>query len=406
MTRFRSFLCCLPRRLDPDQQHKISAVSLKRYRSALQGFVSFIIENNMLPHDLEHIDCLVVEYKNREDLSKNQLACLIASLEFFFPQIKGLLAWSKQVSVGQTVQHKTHHTVPIISAPAELFATHMAARNKARLGIGLLVQQATGLRPSELLELLSEHVLLPTGHVGRIILRLGAEVGTKVKREQVACLDSKRFPDVSWLLSLLVSLTPHGHKLFPFSYNQYNRELAAIERALGLDLGITPHSARAGFASERVALGDSVEETRSAGRWLSELSFRTYVDVVMAAQVQAMVSLAGFKNAMIFVDAHLVSYFPPEALALRNHGSAGLCQVQRPVLAEGDGLPSYGCYKNLNTATAEQAGGAGERGKNAGADSTRRGTSSQGKGPGKGANNSRKGSSTLKLPKGYRERPS
>ena len=290
---------------------------------------------------LGELDDFMVTYKNDRNLSKSQFDYLIAAIEFRYPKVKGSLQWSKQVATGMAMSNNTHHTVPLISAPARLFGTHIAQK-RPRLGFAVPLHQALGLRPSELLKLRRSHVLVPPRGVGRFVFRLGAKIGTKVKREQVAYLDSRKHTQLAFiLLMLLNSCADNDELLFPYSYWCYNRALAAVEQELGLDLGITPHSCRAGFASEAVALGEqSVQSVKDAGRWLSDSSFRTYVDVVAAAQVQAMVALTGQRKAMEFVATHFIEYFSVAAFVSEVHGASGVREapIDGDLSAQGDGL--------------------------------------------------------------------
>ena len=412
LAAFKASCCCYPRRLDPDQQLKIAELSLNRYRKALQGFVAFLISHGYNPFLLDQIDDLVVEYKNHAKLSKSQMDCLIASLEFHYPKIKGHLQWSKQVAVGLAAAHQTHHTVPLISAPARLFGSHIAVKGKPRMGFGIALHQAVGFRPSEMLKLQKQHVLAPTDNIGRFVFRLGANVGTKVKREQVAYLDSRKHPQLAFLLlQLLDACLSDEEMLFPYSYATYNRNIAQVEASLGMNLGITAHSARAGFASEAVASGEPVLVVKEAGRWLSELSFRTYVDVVAAAHVQSMVALAGFRDAMDFVSLHFHEYFSTSAFGAEVHGAQRLDQtVGRHLHTAGD-ANAWLAYKSANSAAAQQgqpasafASGTGAQSSTAGPPSVQfaaasgKGGTSSGKGQGKG-------SSRLLLPRGCRPRP-
>ena len=57
------------------------------------------------------------------------------------------------------------------------------------------------------------------------------------------------------LLRHLRSITSPGERLFPYSLEVYRRELKEIQMGFGLETGWTPHSPRAGYASEASALG-------------------------------------------------------------------------------------------------------------------------------------------------------
>ena len=306
------------------------------------------------------------------------------------------------MAAGKAAAHQTKHTVPLTSAPAKLFAANMSRLFLPRMGIGLTLQQATGLRPSELLHLKKCHVLRPPQDMGRFVLRLGANVGTKVKREQVAFLDSFKHTDIAFLLCMLLDACTHDDEfLFPYSYNKYNRTIATIEADLGLDLGVTPHSPRAGFASEAVSLGEPVLEVKEAGRWLSDVSFKSHIDVAMAAQVQALMALQGYREGMHFVVSHFTQYFSSHDLFAEVHGAKGLDQEPGGHLrAEGDALPSWGGYKDLHSrAQPARQEVFGNRSRQQPADVASKGRAKGGADPPAGGKGKGKGSSKLVQPK-------
>ena len=78
-------------------------------------------------------------------------------------------------------------------------------------------------------------------------------VGTKARREQVAFIYEKEDPNAYGLLERIISVTSPGSPLFDFTYNYYNQFIADMCKHVELDVKFSGHSARAGFASERVA---------------------------------------------------------------------------------------------------------------------------------------------------------
>ena len=188
----------------------------------------------------------------------------------------------------------------------------------ARLGVGLALQVAAGLRPSEMLAAEPEHLTFPEDSgkdfsSGPDTLALGPRTGTKVKRPQVAMImtDEIRLRRV---LRLLRSLTPRGCRLFPYSIQVYRNLLRRLELKLGLQIGWTPHSGRAGFATEMRAAGTPFGEIRERGRWAADSSLRTYLDIVGATQVATTLRLSGFANHIAWAHKHWEEYFTPAIL--------------------------------------------------------------------------------------------
>ena len=401
---FPEMFSFFPKHLDADAVNKISSVTLERYRKSLAGFVQFLVSQGCSPQCLSQVDLFAAHYKRETDLSRTQLDILIASLEYFYPSLKkGGLDYCKQASAGKAAKHRTKHTVPLVSKPCRLFGAHMAARGKTRMGYGIAFQQATALRPCELRILCKNHVMRPENDMGKFIIRLGADVGTKVKREQYAVLDSFQHTDFAWLLCLLLDATPDGGKLFPFSYNSHNSTISDIEAHLGLKLGATPHSPRAGFASEGAALGTPVSEIREKGRWQSELSFKMYVDVIVAAQVQSMCSLSTLSAGMQFTATDFAKYFSFEAFLAEavGHGTQGLRQVQRRMGAEGDGHRSLEAYAlaHSDARTLQATHGNGGQRERDGVPKRRAANSTSASPSAKGVG---KGGTPRNIPKGFR----
>ncbi|CAK0898424.1 unnamed protein product, partial [Prorocentrum cordatum] len=98
--------------------------------------------------------------------------------------------------------------------------------------------------------------------------------------------------------------------LFPYSLVDYRLRLKQFEAALGLDMHWTPHSARAGFASDSVARGVPFQDIKEAGRWLTESSLRIYVDVVTASRVLAQAEQRGIAPLIREAAEKLPNYFP------------------------------------------------------------------------------------------------
>ena len=83
---------------------------------------------------------------------------------------------------------------------------------------------------------------------------------------------------------------------------------------MGIRVGWTLHSPRAGFASEGRALGKPFQELKEQGRWIADSSLRIYIDVQAAAAIAVNLRAAGLVSAQAWAQAHLVSYFPAAAL--------------------------------------------------------------------------------------------
>ena len=233
----------------------------------------------------------------------------MAALEFFLPYLKGKLILCREALKGRSNAEPTRHTIPLTTELALLFGAFMASKGKLVVGTAMVVQQATGLRPSELLALQQDHVYVPPDCKQPLTLRLGAVVSTKVKREQFVLLSPYKQPLAYALLRKLHAESLVGARLFPFGYSMYNNCFKQCEIHYKLHLGFTAHSPRAGFATSQVIAGTPVKEIQAAGRWLCEASFQTYVDVVAAAHIKAQVGSSELDTTVQWVKSRLHIYF-------------------------------------------------------------------------------------------------
>ena len=353
--------------LDTDIEATVGAKTLRRYRKALGGLISFLSKNGLMVENISEIDAAAILYKNHVTLTRSEIDYLIASLEFFFPGLKDhKLPYLKRVAAGRARAVRTCHTVPLVSRVCRYYCACMClAFKQTRMGFALVLQQALGLRPGEVRPLLSDHVLVPHGGIGNFVFRLGAFVGTKVHREQFAILSSFEHIDIAYVLLKLLRNTPPGSRLFPFSYYQYNQGIKDSERLLGVKVGGTPHGARAGFASEAAANGASVAEIMAKGRWGTEPAMRAYIDVIVASQVTAMVSLSAHNMAMDKACALFYTFFTDKQFLseLGCHANQELSQSGQRVVAEGAGSASclpgaepYVTYAERHSRQASTAG--------------------------------------------------
>ena len=124
--------------------------------------------------------------------------------------------------------------------------------------------------------------------------------------------------------------------MFNVSYAQYR-----VEKLF------TPHSPRAGFATEEYSRDCGVADIRQRGRWASEKSFNTYLDMVFASQVQAAFHLRGVGAAQPYSVEHFGDYFPPifrfppcwTLMASKSQHRPSFFLFQPPLLGAGNALP-------------------------------------------------------------------
>ena len=167
-----------------------------------------------------------------------------------------------------------------------------------------------------MLGILGEDVTLPLGsgaqhrNVSYASITLGARVGTKAKRAQSVVLRAQEHPRELALLMEIVRVTQADRPLFPYSLEQYRKYIKLYQSRLGLPIGWTPHSPRAGYASEASAEGVPFGTIKEVGRWLSDSSLRIYIDVISAADITTKLDRAGLSQAVESAYVRLADFFP------------------------------------------------------------------------------------------------
>ena len=164
-------------------------------------------------------------------------------------------------------------------------------------------------------------------------------------------------PDTFELLSRICALTPFGCRLFPYGYAFFNRKIKEIDRRTQMNIGFSGHSARAGFASERVARGESRGDIQDRGRWKTTSSFQVYVDVTLSTQIDVAFRLQGHAEAAQFCLANLDCYFSASIIAAEGGHHAALARADLSGAAKA--IPdAYSRFRGA-AARAAQTGQAG-----------------------------------------------
>ena len=331
-----------PRTLDPHQTSKVSATTLVTYRRAVGRLVVWLQQCAFIPTDEYELDDAIVEWKNETLPSKANFELVVAAAEFVWPRAKGSLKVSRAIITGWAASYTPKHTTPVSRALNRLIGLHMCTRRHHRLAIGADVQHHLGLRPNEMLALRACDVLLPEEQAnatrGIAVVSLGTLVKTKAKRQQYALVTD---PSCIALLRYLKGISGSEARLFPVSYSTYRKVLRDVVRLdLKLSIDVTPHSPRAGFATEAIADGIPFAEVREAGRWKAESSLRGYVDIARSASVAIELRTKHLGPSLQYAQAEFLSFFG-NARALQRpsdgrgrHASEGNLQGGRRLLAE------------------------------------------------------------------------
>ena len=141
----------------------------------------------------------------------------------------------------------------------------------------------------------------------RAIVSLGFRKGTKAKSVQsVVC----RNLVIICVLRLLCNSGRPVTTLMGCSYDTYRKLIRSAQVQARLETGYTPHSPRAGFATESIAEGRDVVSVRESGRWLSGTSLRVYLDLVGAASLAQQHKVQGREHDLIFAATNFLESLP------------------------------------------------------------------------------------------------
>ena len=188
------------------------------------------------PDGSEDWDDALVVYKQQVRASKSDFEATVAAVEFFSPRFRGAMMRSRAINNGWPVWYAPRHTVPLGRAHAKLVAAHLSALGAPSWGLGVILQRELGLRPSEMLNLVSTDVVLPEGQHAprtlRCVVALGVRKGTKAKRPHaVVCTDPRC---IGIIRHLCLHSSPNS-PVVPFAYLQYRRLLARAQEVLRVD---------------------------------------------------------------------------------------------------------------------------------------------------------------------------
>ena len=333
---------------------KVLPSTQRRYRDSLRPFVVYLIDNEFAPEHPHEWDDLLMEFKNEHQPRRAAFEALVAGLEFAMPHVKGGLGWSRATLSGWAISAPVKHTVPLLRAPCRLLACYIAADGRPRVGAGMVLQRELGLRPGEVVGLYPEDVALPetlaagSGFV-RAIVSLGTRKSTKAKRVQSVVV---RNPLIIGLLRWMLHVCVRESSLMGCSYDTYRKLLLSAQKKSGLDSGYTPHSPRAGFATESIAEGIDFVSVREAGRWLSDTSLRVYLDLVGAASLAATHRAAGREHELVYAAKNFLKFFPGADSFQREADHNGAVTADAYSFAEGPRWPDVPAVGSLTRSHA------------------------------------------------------
>ena len=276
--------------------------TLDRYAEAIRPFICWATSVGLRLDTTVDLDRALLRFAHEAPgVSRSSFGTLMAAIVFFLPEV-GPFPLAVQTRRGLLAYSPTQHKTPALWVFALALAWGCLQRGRPLVGAAVLVQFAGLLRPSELLGLRSVDAVLPEvappfagGGSCSLILGALSSRGTKVNRLQSVTLDNVLA--VGALRFLLSRAASPSVSLVGLTLAQYGRELQASAELCQFPLWglrFTPHSLRAGAATQARMDGMSVQELMFRGRWAHESTLRVYLDVAMALATKTLRAAAPF----------------------------------------------------------------------------------------------------------------
>ena len=277
-----STLVPLPLSFDERLWSSLSATTKTSYRRALREFLSWAADSSIPePCTLHQLDAVLLQYL-LSGVKTTKFRILLAAVEKSCPPAKRQLPYAYAYLADAERRVPPRHTVPLSYVAAAGTAWVLASKfGQPRIAGLLMLQVLLGLRPSEAIAIQRQHLVpahMNRSSPGTAVVLLGVKHGTKIGRPQYVTVDS---PLACMLISAFYNTTPAGALLSNVAtYGGYKSLLDRAWRDQGLSgMGWTPHSARAGWATEERLRGVPIIELKARGRWASDKSLAAYIDI-------------------------------------------------------------------------------------------------------------------------------
>jgi integrase len=307
---------------------RVAPATSTAYKKAYDKFQHFI--THTAPHTTEtpsDMDkALQVYITHLYDLSttksRSEAEKAFCAVLFYRPDVKFSLHFSSAMLKGWTQLHPSMSKPPLTWTVVVLLASTMASYGHFDAGLATLLGFDCLLRISEYCNFLISDVILPDNRV----VGSTQQTSLRIRRAKTGKEQSVAIWHVDVLRLLMIHLRRHSRddprttKLFAFTAPVYSMIFKNALASLSMShLGFTPHSLRHGGASQLYRQNHSVETIRERGRWsVNSSAFRTYLQVVAAAQLDLVITTAHTDRANIILNdfyAHMSAALFPDILS-------------------------------------------------------------------------------------------
>ena len=274
---------------------RVAQATTVKYAKAVLPFCKYVSENDLF-HGLESLEGAVGMFLPQ--VRDQDLRMLSGGLRHYFPFIG-----KTRISADLKGLEKTNERRPRVPASERLsraFTHYLWGELSFAEATGAQVMFDAKLRTCEALKVRACDVIFASSAVRNTTIRLGK---TKNGREQAAVLDAGCLGEK--MLRILVRCSrDRNAPLFCFgNYARVHKYCCKFKAHYGLAIEFTPHSLRAGSATNDKLKGVSLADIQYRGRWESMATARGYIDVVYAILPE---TLAEEAKVPFFDDAEFV----------------------------------------------------------------------------------------------------
>ena len=253
---------------------RVAQATTVKYAKAVLPFCKYVSENDLF-HGLETLEGAVGLFL--PSVRDQDLRMLSGGLRHYFPFVG-----KTRISADLKGLEKTNERRPRVPASKKLsraFTHYMWGELSFAEATGVQVMFDAKLRTCEALKVRACDIIFASSTVKSTTIRLGK---TKNGREQAAVLDVDCLGEK--MLRILVRCSRNRQEpLFHFqNYARVHKYCCKFKLHYQLAIEFTPHSLRAGSATNDKLEGWSLADIQFRGRWESMATARGYVDIVYA----------------------------------------------------------------------------------------------------------------------------
>ena len=253
---------------------RVAQATTVKYAKAVLPFCKYVSENDLF-NGLESLEGAVGLFL--PSVRDQDLRMFSGGLRHYFPFI-GKTRISADLK-GLEKRNERRPRVPASEKLSRAFTQYMWGELSFAEATGVQVMFDGKLRTCEALKIRACDVIFASSSVKNTTIRLGK---TKNGREQAAVLDNGCLGEK--MLRILVRCSrDRNAPLFNFqSYARVHKYCCKFKVHYNLAIEFTPHSLRAGSATNDKLKGLSLADIQYRGRWESMATAKGYIDVVYA----------------------------------------------------------------------------------------------------------------------------